>query len=298
MRDCKIKYIDENLKFEKVKLVEPNIKWNRCDIRYGKDFKLLEIKYEKQTKYISYYIEGSTCHLGLYMVEIPQYILNKVRSFILKKEKIKKFHIGQSINPFAGCRNIMHWLLILPASWEEYEQQFTSKTRYNRRYYKKKLEENFNCEWKYFSEKEIDENFIKDFYALKKQKKKIYYDANEKEFLSDYYKITDAYALFIDGEMKSVILYSIIDEHTAYCENLAYDLSLSKYNAGNVLYYYSLKQLLERNIRKIYLGGGDYDYKQNSKAIKSNTYSGTVEAYKRIKFKIFGIKISFKLKNR
>ena len=120
--------------------------------------------------------------------------------------------------------------------------------------------------------------------------------------------------MYIDNHIKSVILYSIIDEHIAYCENLAYDLDFSKENIGNLLYYYSLKDLIRRGIRTVYLGGGNYDYKKNSKAIKSDTYSGRIYHFKwwqrifyfyienkpvkKLTLIIFGIIIHYKFKKR
>ena len=232
-----IKIVDENSKFEKVKLVKPNIKFNRCDIRYGNDFELLEIKYDDKTVYISYFIEGYTCKPGLYMVEIPDYVFDAVIDFIAQNRKVHTFQITQSLNSAKGLKPIMHWLLHLPNTWEEYFNSFSSKSRYNKRYYKRKLEENYECRWDYLSQNKIDEDFIKKFFELKKQKKEIYYDADEKEFLGDFYKVTDAYVLYIDNHIKSVILYSIIDEHIAYCENLAYDLDFS--NTGVKAYIVS-----------------------------------------------------------
>ncbi len=304
-----IELINDDSKFEKVKFVEPNIKWNRCDIQFGRDFELLKVNYEETEKYIAFYQKGKNVQLGVYMVEIPQYVFDEVINFLVKIKKACVIHIDQSLNYKKGVKSGIHWLLNLPDIWEEYNNIFSSKTRYNRRYYKKKLEENYNCEWKYFPKQEIDENFMKAFYALKSQKKEIYYDTDAKGFLGDYYGITDAYALYIDGKMQSVILYSIIDSKVAYCENLAYDLSLSKYNAGNILFYYSIEKLIEKGIKKLYLGGGDYEYKRNSKAIETKTYHGNIFLLKfwqkifycfyeripdkRITLIILGIKISF-----
>ena len=245
------------------------------------------------------------------MVEIPQYVFDEIIKFLLKNKKIYSINFSQSLNNMLGAKKTVHWLLNLPATKEEYFNQFSSKHRYNLRYYKKKLEENYNCEWKYFSEKDIDENLIKEFFELKKQKLTIYYDTDAKGFLSDYYKITDAFALYINGKMQAITLYSIIDSEVAYCENMAHDLNLSKYNTGNIIFYNSIENLIERGIKKIYLGGGYYDYKKNSKAIMSNTFCYhriTLNLWqkiftcfvenipqKRLIVILFGIKMTFKL---
>ena len=315
MQEIQIKLIEDNSKFEKVELVEPNIKHNRCDIRYGKDFELIEVRYEDKIKYISFYCTGRTAFLGLYMVEIPQYVFNRIIEFLKNKQKISHIHFINSLNYIKGAKKKMHWLLELPDNWEDYLKQFSSKHRYNIRYYKKKLEQTYNCEWKYYPQHEINKKMIDAFFDLKKdqKKEKAYSDLNNAEIYlkSDFNKITDAYVLYINNEIKSIILYSIIDGQTAYCHNMAYDTKFSKYNIGNELYYYSIKDLIKRGIRKIYLGGGNYKYKKNSNAIKSVTYNGNIfllnfwqkifscfyepKPQKRITFVILGIKISFKL---
>lgn len=315
MQEIKIELIEDNSKFEKVKLVEPNIKHNRCDIRYGKDFELIEIRYEDKIKYISFYCNGRTAFLGLYMVEIPQYVFNRIIEFLKNDRKISHIHFINSLNYIKGAKKKMHWLLELPENWEDYLKQFSSKHRYNLRYYKKKLEQIYNCEWKYYPKHEINKKMIEAFFDFKiaKEKGEAYSDlVNAESYLeSDFNKITDAYVLYINNEIKSIVLYSIIDEQTAYCHNMAYDVKFSKYNIGNELYYYSIKDLIQRGIQKIYLGGGDYEYKKNSKAIKSVTYNGNIfllnfwqkifsvfcekKPEKRITLVILGIKVSFKL---
>ena len=47
----------------------------------------------------------------------------------------------------------------------------------------------------------------------------------------------------------------------------------AKYGLGVMLYYHSIKNLIERGIKRVYLGGGHYDYKKNSKAKITSTSS-------------------------
>ncbi len=314
MLPCTIKIVDDKSKYDKIKKVEPNIKFNRPDIRFKKDFGLLEIDYENNKKYISYHIDGHSCYLGLYMVEIPQYVFDEILKFLHKNQRVYQFHIVQSVNYAKGFKERMHWLLKLPKTWEEYDNQFSAKTKYNRRRSVKKLNETFNCKFEYIQEKDINEKLIARFFELKRSQmgSNAYSDMNNpKEYINDFNKLTDAYVLYINEEIASIVLYSIIDKHVAYCHNMTYDMSYSKYNIGNTLYYYSIKDLINRGIRKIYLGGGDYDYKRNSKATKTKTYLGNIfilswwqkiffcfiekAPAKRITILIFGIKITFKL---
>ena len=55
---------------------------------------------------------------------------------------------------------------------------------------------------------------------------------------------------------------------------MAYDVNYIKYGIGTILYYHSIEQLMARGIRNIYLGGGEYAYKQNCHARRDETYIG------------------------
>lgn len=279
MKNISIKLVNDNEKLEKVKLVEPDIKQNRLDIRYNNDFELLEVSYEELTKYVAFHMDGNVCTLGLYMVEIPQSVFEKILEFINKNKKAYRFHIVQTQNYLKGFKKKVNWVLTLPNTFEEYEQKFSAKTRYNRRRYKRMLEENYKCEWKYFSENEINKEMISAFFELKKakEKDKAYADlVNPEEYINNYNKLTDAYILYINGQIASIVLYSIINPKVAFCHNMAFDMKYSKFNIGNELYYYSIKDLIVRGIKKIYLGGGNYAYKKNSKASKFQSYTGDI----------------------
>ena len=262
-----IKLVDDFEKFEKIKNVKPNIIYNRFDIKFGNDFQLLEINFNNKTNYIAFFICDNTCFLG-----------------------VTQIHITQSINSYRGLKTGIHWFLKLPDTFEKYNNLFSSKTRYNRNYYKKNLEKQYKCEWTHIKKEELTEALIEEFIKLKTEKMKSYYEnVDLKNFLTNYFCITDTYTLRANNKLIAIIFYSIIDKSTGYCENMAYDTSFSKLNVGNLLYYYSLEKLIARGINNIYLGGGKYKYKQNSKAICSQTYSGDI-TYFNFWDKLFSIK--------
>ena len=294
----KISIVPLEQKYEKVKLVQPNIIYNRFDIKYNNEFEVLEVKYKNKIQYISIHLhDNKECYVGIYMTELEQCVFDAIISYVKKiyKKKIKNIHITQSLIKNNQLTKKMHWLLDLPCSIEEYYKKFSSKSRYNIKRELKKLQEAFDIKFEYYNKNEIDNNIIKRFFEFKKETEdSVYYNTDKNgidKMLSNFYNITDVYVIKINGVIEAIIFYSITDNKDLYCENMAYNKKYASYNIGKVLYFYSIEKLIERKFKRLYLGGGDYSYKKQSKAIKSETMSGDISTSK-IKFleKIFSCK--------
>ena len=271
----KIDLVNKEEKYQKIKLVKPNILFNRADIKFNNDFELLQIQYKNKIKYLSFHIHGLYCYLGLYMMDLTKDEYNAILKFIYEKFSIDRFYIIQSLNKSKDVNKTVHWLLTLPDSQEEFDKQFSSRSRYNRRSKRKKLEKNYNCKFEHYQKSQLTENLLEKFLVLKRNDYETAYSGiSTKDLLSDFYGITDVYTLTINDSIAAYLLYSIYDNHDAYQVNLAYDHQYSKYSIGEMLYYYGIEEMIKRKIKKVYLGGGEYDYKANSKAIKTNTYEG------------------------
>lgn len=289
MSKLKIELVDEKEKYEKVKLVEPNIIFNRADIKYEGNFELLKIEYNSKIQYVSFHIKPTYCYLCVYMMQIEQKVFNEIVKFIYKTFKTNRFYVVQSLNGNKQLNNTVNWLLNLPDTQEEFDKQFSSRSRYNRRTKRKNLEKDFNCEFKYWKKEDLSEEFFERFLELKRIKfKNAYKNHTPSNMLSPFYSITDAYTISINNKLEAFIIYSIINDKEIYQTNLTNSDKFPKYSLGEMLYYYGIENMIKRKIQKIYLGGGKYDYKLNSKAIKINTFEGYFH-YMPAKEKIFSI---------
>lgn len=275
MYKIKIELVDKEEKYQKIKLVKPNILFNRTDIKFNNNFELLKIQYKNKIKYLSFHIQGLYCYLGLYMMELDKKEYDAILKFIYKKFTIDRFYIIQSLNKSKDVNKTVHWLLTLPDSQEEFNKKFSSRSRYNRRIKRKNLEKNYNCKFEHYHKSQLTESLLERFLKLKRNDYETAYSGiSAKDLLSDFYGITDVYTLTINDNIAAYLLYSIYDNNEIYQVNLAYDHKYSKYSIGEMLYYYGIEEMIKRKIKRIYLGGGEYDYKANSKAIKTNTYEG------------------------
>lgn len=288
-----INIVDKSEKLNKIKLVTPNIIYNRFDLKYSGDFELLEIKYGKRRYYIPLKINNTSCKLGLYMTEIDKNVLNRVLHFLSCKYGIYKFNISKSFNYYNGMKSRLNWVLDLPETVEEYDAKFSSKSKYNRRYLFKKLKNLYDIKYEYYSENQITLELLKEFL----DKKRINYpdiypsDYTAEDFQREF-AVTDVYTLVINGEIAAMILYSILNDYDMYCVAITYDKKYSQFGIGTLLYYHSVNELIKRKYKRIYLGGGNDKYKENSQAKKYKIYNGSFE-YMSFFERLFSIRISY-----
>ena len=84
------------------------------------------------------------------------------------------------------------------------------------------------------------------------------------------------------------ILYLPRGINIAYLENFSFDIQYSRYSPGQQIYEYVMTRLIEKNFKKVFLAGGDYDYKRKYGSIEENLYDGVIcrNAYYRLKYNL------------
>ena len=208
----KIKLVDKNEKFEKVKLVKPHISFNRADIKFEGDFELLEIEYKSQTRYVAFHLEADYCYLSVYMMDISKRVFDKIIGFISKNFKVRRFYLLQSLNGNKYLNKTIHSLLELPETQEEFDSRFSSKTRYSRRKKMRLLKEDYNFEFRHFKKHELTEEIFERFLELKRvDYETAYKNSTASDMLSDFIHITDVFTIIINNRIEAFFMYSIID---------------------------------------------------------------------------------------
>ena len=283
----KIRIIKDKEKFNIIKNLPHNCIYNRFDLVFFNDFNLLEVIQGEKKFYIPYHIEKIFyCHLASFMLGMEDDTFNDVIAFMKKKYPLlTTIEIWHSLNPYKGLRQTNNCILYLPKTMEEYNKNFTSKTLYNRRYALSKLMKNFKIEFKHFERKDFTKELLETFLKFKNEGKiscgdQVYYSEDYTRLLGSVYYLTDIWALYINDAIAAVILYSCTNGTDYWCENMAYNNEYRQYGIGNVLYYYSIEQIINRKGKLIILGGGQHDYKLNSKAQNIKTYTGYIDLCK------------------
>jgi len=291
-----IRIIKDPSKYEIIKNIPYNCIYNRFDIVWFDDFDIIEVSDSDVKFYIPIHIENfKTCYLASFMQNMKNDMFNSVIQFIFDCYKyINTIEIWHGLNTYNNLRETNNYILNLPNSVEEYNKNFSSKTRYNRRHAIKKLEENFKTEFKYFQRKDFTEELLSSFLKFKNIEDaqagtSVYYSNDYKKLLGSVYYLTDIWALYINNEIAATILYSSTNGTDYWCENMAYDIAYRHYGIGNILFYHSIEEIIKRHGSLIILGGGGYEYKSNCKAVDTLTYTGYIKTKTPLVAKLYRI---------
>ncbi len=152
---------------------------------------------------------------------------------------------------------------------------FSSKYRYNLRREKRIIETELEGRIEKYTADEITNELIERMIELKNTNNECNFKDAE-SFLKKMF-VSVVYALRINGKIEAVVTYSILDENNGYCSTMSYNSEYKKYSIGKYLYYSSLEDLINTtHINKLFMGGGDYDYKLQAGCERIDTYCGNV----------------------
>lgn len=271
-----ISLIDEKNKYELIKKVVPNFLYNRFDVLFDKNFELCEITTHDKTIYVPLHLDGDTCYIGVYLVEMPQIVFNELIDFVYKNFKsIDYIKIRHSFNNYKGLKSGEHWTIQLPQTEEEYLESLGTKTRQHIKRYFRLLENNYKCEFKTFDRTDISDEIVKTYFRFKKETIGHIYKNTVNQYLNEY-KITKAYVLYLDNQIAAISFISEVESGDVYYENFSYDKKYTKNSLGLVITYFTIKNLIHNKIKNFYLAGGNYLYKRQISNKHDYTYTGTI----------------------
>lgn len=265
-------------------VIQPDVLYNRFDLKYGDDTHVLCLLGEKQWA-IPLHIDHKTAYLGLYLVAIPEQIFDGLIRFVFKKyRRVDKIRCFYSLNNYDGqFVSFNHYRVMLPDTEEELLGRMNKKGRYNLNRERRMLEKLGNVQYLHYSSPNIPEGIIKKFFELK-EKTHGYNPHMRKSKYTEDACISDAYVITLEENVIG-IAFTCEQCDCVYLENITYDMDYSKYSVGFSCYEYCLRKLIEKNKKEIFLGSGDHEYKRRFDSIEEVTYAGSVYRNQFIKFK-------------
>ena len=290
--NVQITLIEESDKCEKIKLVEPNIIQNRPDLLGYTYFQLLCLKHEPDERevYIPFKIESDTCELNIYMMEIEKHILDAVMRFVAKKWEVFKFFFvdTRGIYPKAPHKGVSS-VLELPDTYEVFLQRFSRKTRYNRRREIRALQDDYACEIKHLEARQIPLSLVHQSIKIKSDK---YLNKNyilqTHWILPLFISVSDCWVMSLNGKEVAMIFYTITPNSScAVLIAIACEPGFEKYFIGSILFYHSLKGLIDKKITHVFLGGGTNAYKRHVHSIQYKVCGGIVTLPKPLSFMLY-----------
>jgi hypothetical protein len=254
--------------------IEPDFIYNRFDL-FCDNYIVLMAEYGDEKHIIETRISDFYAELGIWKMHISDALIKEISSYLFAKhptiEYVKFFFCKTEGN----YKRIKHFYLNLPDSIESLLQRTIPKSRRrltNKRHQAEKsigsisyFEYNLgNCP------KEV----IEKYNSWKNESHHIGTIDDIDEFFNKYH-ISNIYAIHF-GKHVAAVLFMCEQCSIAYLENLSYNTQYAKYSPGLQVYEYALTRLIEKKIKTIYLGGGDYDYKRKYKSVEEELCDGII----------------------
>ena len=262
--------------------VKPDFIYNRFDRWEVKTDQVNLWCCEEEGKkiYFEILISGRTAKLGIWLMPINEDLLKHILREIFRAYKeISVISFENGYSPAFG-KNIQknHFRIELPGSVEELDKRLSKKGRYNIRREKRLLRDaNDGYEIEDIPALASEALVVwEKYFEYKKVTHNTDYHMTILEYCSKYH-VTDVYVLYV-GEKKHIasIILSCEQCEIAYIENLTYDIELSEFSPGQILYDEYLKKLINKGFREIYLLGGEYSYKKRYGSIEEIVYNSEI----------------------
>lgn len=265
--------IDKNS--EGVYKINPDFIYNRYDLVLS-DYVILKI----DDKFVEVKIHQNETELGIWLMGIERGQVESVCKYIFDNyPNIKKIKYQFSYHPIGYYTTKNHFKIYLPDTIEELSSRLSSKGKYNIKREKRLIEEDLgDITIKEYKSSDIPLEVINTYFTFKEKTHHIDYHMSPKEYLENYY-VSDVYVMYAGDKIVSMVL-SCEQCEVVYIENLTYDTNYSKYSAGQVLYDYYLKRLVEKEKKEIFLAGGNLSYKKRYGSIEETVYHGVIYRHK------------------
>ncbi|MBQ3403273.1 MAG: GNAT family N-acetyltransferase [Synergistaceae bacterium] len=277
-------------------LVSPNFIYNRFDLYSNIDaseFETLHVSDGKKDYYVQVLYRrhpfGTTAHLGIWLTEIPGYVVSECGKYILGRHKnVEYVSYTRSYSGEGFSCPINHFRIKIPKTSEEMYSRLSAKSRYNINRERRLLEqETGGLIFEEYDSVSEGECFYEAVDAFLRMKEKTHKGRVSKEWHSikarDYAERSQTSHVYVmRGERERNIIAVVLSCEqcpVVYIENLSYDMKYSKYSAGKMIYHYYLGRLADKGKSELFLSGGDLAYKRRYGSIEENLYSGSIYRY-------------------
>jgi len=265
-------WIERKDELQRDKTNMPDFIYNRIDL-FSQNYEILNIHDDEITYCVEVDYNERKATLGMWLNPISQAAFNGVIEYIFNNHmhiSIIQYEYGYVAKGHTVPKN--HFKIDLPETVDELIERLSSKGRYNIKREKLLLEKYFGS---YSVEEYTKNNFpseiIEDYFNMKKKTHNTDYHMTPNEYM-EHYHVTDIYVLKISDRVASIIL-SCEQCGVVYIENLTYDVEYAKYSVGQILYDIYLGRLIEKGKTKIFLAGGNLDYKRRYGSVEEQTYN-------------------------
>ena len=266
--------------------INPDFIYNRFDL-FCNNYIVLKAEQGQEKHVIEARIFGNYAELGIWKMHISNELLGEISIFLFKKYPNMEFTKFFFCNTIGKYKEVKHFFIEFPDSTESFLQRRSSKSRHRLNKQRHQAEREVGAITFREYKKENCPNDIINAYNLWKERSHHIGRIEENEAYLQKYHISDIYVLYF-GNNIAAIMFSCEQCSIAYLDNFSFAIQYSRYSPGQQIYEYVMTRLIEKKIKKVFLAGGDYDYKRNYGSIEERLYDGVIfrNTYCRIKYNL------------
>ena len=248
--------------------------YNRHDITFHG---LGVYKYVFGDQSVYCHIDNSVARVGVFGRVMTERLVDEVVAKVFKKYSSVSVIMVNCMG--VDYRNLLipnyTWIIDLPNNLDELEARVGRKGRYNMRRAEQNLAKELggNVEFQEY-DNDVPEVLVEEYFAFKSQTHGKDYGLTAREYLDKYF-ITGGMRMSAAGETLAVLFYCE-NNKTVFLENISYAMARAKWSPGILIYYQFLKYMIEKRVKRVFLGGGNYAYKERFGSICCRVYSGRI----------------------
>lgn len=250
--------------------------YNRLDIKYGDNYKLLCIENDDEVLYVPYHEENNRAFLGISMSPISTSCFKLLKQWFWENEPNIRYLDMLFLNAYdkqLQAKN--NFIIYFDDKNEDIINRLSKKAKYNYKREKRILQDKIGTLYfQRYDRKDITRELVETYFKMKNKTHNRNYGLDWEEYLNMYF-VTNAYVLR-DLNCIIGILFSCEKTEIVYLENFSYALNYKQYSIGKIMYYEFLCELCRNGKKVLYLLGGDYEYKKHFNSENHICFSGTI----------------------
>ncbi len=275
-----MRFVREN-KGEFLKAIEPQAIHNRFDLKYD-DYDLVEVSDDAggEVAYVPVKDEGERLLVGLYLRK-PAILMGEGGGqtfadglFRLYPRSMEVFFLHTYV-PLPHVEPKPHWHVDLPATIEEFDKELSSMTRRNSRRYPRSIRRNLgDYSVEAISAADCPEWVVRKYLDWKRASHGFDWTKPPMSYLSEN-GVTHVY--FMHSEHEPLAIGFVCETgDNCFFENFSFNRDFAKYSPGTVLYHFVIEDLIRKGKKKLFLLGGDLEYKRLFNGVRTETYTGCI----------------------
>lgn len=273
-----VQVIDNNYISE----INPDFIYNRFDL-FCDNYIVLKAERGQEKQILEARLFDNYAELGIWKMQLSNDLLKDISHYLFQNYSNIKYTKFFFCDTNGKYKEVKHFSIDFPNSTESFLQRRSSKSRHRLNKQRHQAEREVGpISFQEYKREDCPEEIIQCYNKWKERSHHI--GKIEAESYLQRFHVSDIYALYL-GEHIAAIMFSCEQCPIAYLDNFSFDIQFSRYSPGQQIYEYVMTRLIDKQFKRVFLAGGDYDYKRYYGSIEETLYDGFLyrNLYHRIK---------------